>query len=277
MTLFDPHEHEDCPCPIDELDTHRISFVQTEPGEEPGIHQDNWTVPCKRLTKKSWTGCTMFVTRLSHELPSLDLPGDLQRCLDPILIAQLWPSPPKEADQVNFSLEKSPDVLSSPDLMDSTSCQAHPPTVAPNLDLGEWVTSDVFRSCRSGPECIGAFSEDDLSNLSPLMLSIAPDGTKYRMKVKDVNVQTTDLDSPSTENWFWFITVGKRKLFATFLKHSHFHISPRSLRSAFREHGHVSSSQVHTLLGRCLTTTSSCEKHWNSKGQGRVDGRIDSH
>ena len=277
MTLFDPHEHEDCPCPIDELDTHRISFVQTEPGEEPGIHQDNWTVPCKRLTKKPWTGCTMFVTRLSHELPSLDLPGDLQRCLDPILIAQLWPSPPKEADQVNFSLEKSPDVLSSPDLMDSTSCQAHPPTAAPNLDLGGWVTSDVFRSCQSGPECIGAFSEDDLSNLSPLMLSIAPDGTKYRMKVKDVNVQTTDLDPPGTENWFWFTTVGKRKLFATFLKHSHFHISPRSLRSAFREHGHVSSSQVHTLLGRCLTTTSSCEKHWNPKGQGRVDGRIDSH
>ena len=291
MTLFDPHEHDDCPCSIDDLSEKRVSFVQSELCEEPGIHQDRWTVPCNRLTKKPWTGCTMFVTRLNHELSAPELPEDLHRCLDPLLIAQLWPSPPRKADQVNFSLEKTEEISPVLNSDENQSCQAQPPTCQdPSenitaLGSGEWVTPEVFRSHQMilpSQKGLGCFSDEDPDSWSPLMLSIFPHEQGCQLIVKDWTNEQVGVISPEAENWFWLSQVGKRKLFATFLKHSRFAVSPRSLRSAFKKHGHVDSSrqrtspnQVHTLLGRRLATTSSCEKHWNSKGQGRVDRRAD--
>lgn len=259
LTLFHPRSVPDCPVAIEELDTTRHTWMQSEGTNQVTV--DKWS-EASRCHDTEWTGCTHFFLKNKDG----DTDGTHQSSsalFDPVFSSALMPLP-FTAHTKSFSILDSvshvatagecvkDDSVFSDDLRNGQNLSDHlrtgsdlsqPPSgVEPTeddstVDFWDWSVTDMARRCHINVRKELWQEKPELHFVAPFAIHIRdnrfldeshhPGGVHIQMYRWDTDTLPVLSEPWKGETWFWSTHLTKREIFRNILKHSFCSISPQ--------------------------------------------------
>ena len=279
LSLFHPRSVSDCPVALDELDSTRHTWLQSE--GTPQTISDKWS-EASRCHDVEWTGCTHFRLKEEHS-DSDDRSQSPSDFFGPVLSSGLMPLPPmsqksgtldsiSHAATVGDSLAFGPAPISDSD----------PKGVDLQNDYWDWSIKDMVRRCHIKSREALWQEKPDLDSVAPFAIHVRdtnlldeqphPGKVHVQMYRWDTHSLPVLSESWKGETWFWSSHLSKRDIFRNILKHSFCSIPPRLLRLAWKSQpspDHVHLQVCDVLAHREQSTASAPKDTWHSSTQGR--------